>query len=369
VDEEATTAMVTREGTRQLFAATGVLNPYVIMPEWVEAGAANLLNKPKGPYYGVTQNRPTMSLGLASGYGEPNYVLNRQFSDLLTKKELNPKNEELLTNVLMDKYFDAVRDEKEIDPPPTTGKDGIAFGGGGAGFPGAGGPGGFPGGPGGFPGGRGGPGGFPGGPGGFPGGRGAPGGFPGGPGGFPGGGPGGPGEGSPDGDGGISGPGGGFGPGGAGGFGGFGGTPTDVEAEKRRLRVKLQEKSQTTAWALTYFLAKRKLPALLQFYAELDKLPRDMRLDREQVYLIFCRVFGLVEANDSTKVDAAAFKRFADDWIEFMRAQSTKKMEIPVEGVSGDLNGPGSGPAGGFGGFGGPGGFGGGGGGPGSADG
>jgi uncharacterized membrane protein YgcG len=142
-----------------------------------------------------------------------------------------------------------------------------------------------------------------------------------------------------------------------------------VEAEKRRLRVKLQEKSQTTAWALTYFLAKRKLPALLQFYAELDKLPRDMRLDREQVYLIFCRVFGLVEANDSTKVDAAAFKRFADDWIEFMRAQSTKKMEIPVEGVSGDLNGPGSGPAGGFGGFGGPGGFGGGGGGPGSADG
>jgi len=34
----------------------------------------------------------------------------------MEKKELNPKSEELLMNTLMDRYFDAVREEKDVDP-------------------------------------------------------------------------------------------------------------------------------------------------------------------------------------------------------------------------------------------------------------
>lgn len=342
VDEEATAAMVSREGTRQLYAATGVVNPHVIMPEWVEAGTANLLNKPKGPFYHTSQGRTVMTLGLTSGYGSPNYVLVREFAAMLAAKELNPDNAELLTNVLMDKYFDAVRDEKDIDPKPTAANQGIALGGGGGGFPGAAAAG--PGGPGGgFPG-RGGGGQLQ------PPGRGGPAGRGGGVAG---------GEGSPDGDAGFPGGGGGLFPG--------GGQQRDPEAEKRHLKAKLQTKSQATAWALTFFLAKRKMPALFQFYTDLDRMPRDMRLDRQQVFMTFCRAFGLTETNDQTKVDTAAYKRFADDWVEFMRAYSNWGIDVPVTGRSADPQGPGVGSPGG--GLGGPGGLGrpGGGGGPGGS--
>ena len=177
VEEELIVSQVTREGSRQLFAGSGVIAQHLVPPEWTEHGAANLLNKPKGPHYWSDGSRGAfMTVGLASGYGSPNYILVRQFKDFVNKKELNPDAEELLMNTLMDKYFDAARDGKDIDPSPQQQQAGVQIGGGAAGQRGARRlrrAGGFGGGPGGGPGGFGGPGGRPGGfggpPGGFPG--------------------------------------------------------------------------------------------------------------------------------------------------------------------------------------------------------
>jgi hypothetical protein len=337
VEDAAITAMVTREGSRQLFASTGVLAQHVIPPEWVESGAASLLAKPKGPYYWTNlAKQDEMTVGLASGFGAPNYVLVREFKELVTKRELNPKADQLLMNTLMDRYFDAIREEKDADPKPKAADAGgipLAGSGGGA--------------AGGFP---------PGGPGGYP---------PGGAGGYPPGGPGGPGGGYPPGAGGP----GGYPPGGEGGFspmgggmfpGGFPparGQQGDPAAEKRAMKAKLLTKAQVTSWGLTYFLTKKKMPALLKFYAELSRMPRDTRLDRTVVLHAFCRSFGLMDRSKPDEIDKVAFGQFARDWVDFLKYYSTWGQDISLKAKSSDPSqggtaggnfGPGGYPGGGY---------------------
>jgi hypothetical protein len=324
VEDEMIVAQVTREANRQLYAAAGVIAQHLVPPEWVEHGAANLLHKPKGPHYWQEGNRGwQMTVGVAAGYGSPNYVLVRQYRDFLNKREVNPDPEELLMNTLMDRYFDAAREGKDIDPPPAQQQAGVPIGGGGVGG-GIGG--GFPGGPPGFPG-------APGAPGapGLPGAPGAPGaGLPGAPGaGLPGApGPGGPGGGMP------GYPGGGYpgrpGEGMGGGFPG-GSQQPDPVTEQRQLKAKLERKAQVMAWALSFYLAKTKMPALMTFYGELNKMPRDMRLDRTQVLHTFCRTMGLMEAGDPTRIDKEQFKRFAEDWVGFLKVYSSWGIDIPVD--------------------------------------
>ncbi len=306
VDEEAVTAMVSREGSRQLFAATNKLNPYVILPEWVETGVSNLLNKPKGPYFHTVGGAQKMTVGLKSGYGAPNYVLVREFDKMRQAKELHPKSDELLTNVLTDRYFDAWRDGKDIDPPPApAGGGGLALGGGPGDGPGSGA---APGGGGG----RGGPGGGRGGPGGGPG--------------------------SPDGGGE-----GGMGIGGSPGAGG-GGPAQDQQADARKLKQKLLIKSQATAWGLTHFLAKSRSAGLSKFFDQLSRMPRDLRPDREQMLLLFCREFGLMDRRDPTKVNKDEFKRLADDWLDFMRGYANEGgLDLDVGGQPGGGGFPGGG--------------------------
>jgi hypothetical protein len=328
VEDEATIGMVTREGSRQLYAASGLLPQHVVMPEWVENGASNLLHKPKGPIYTTDKGKQVMTVGLTSGYGSPNYVLVRRFRQLLQAKEINSVPEELLMNTLMDRYFVAARDGTEIDPPPKPENDGVAItGGGGPGVPGApgvGGPG--VGGPGGPPG-VGGPGGPPGvgGPGG-PGGRG---GRPGGP----------PGVGGPGGRGGDEE--GGLGAGMPGGPGMSGqGQPDQVDpiTQRRLLKAKLEQKAQVTAWGLTFFLAKKNLPSLIKFYAELGRMPRDMYLDRKEVLMLFCRIMGLTDAGNPNAINQPMFKKFAEDWVDFLKIYSTWGLDIPLDAVGTDPN-------------------------------
>ena len=352
IEQEAALAMVTREGSRQLYASSGLLNPHLILPEWIENGAANLLHKPKGPVY---WNKPNvgsvMTVGVAAGYGSPNYVLVQQFRDLLRTHDLTQNPEDLLMNTLMDRYFDAVRDGKDVDPKveQVAANEGIPLAGGPPGIPGI--PGaGPPGVPMGFPaaGGAGPPGPRGGGPpgpmggGGVPGPPGPRGGGPPGPmGGVPG--PGG-GVGTPDG-----GPSGDFQPGAFPGSGqpvGFQAGQIDPATEKRLLKAKLELKSQVTAWALTYYLAKMKMAALLKFYAELNKMPRDMRLDKDQVVAAFCRTFGLMETADPTKIDKAAFRKFAEQWVDFVRICPTYGQDIPVQAYTSDVAGQGLNPTG-----------------------
>jgi hypothetical protein len=325
VEEEATLAMVTREGTRQLYAASGMLAQHVVLPEWLENGVSTLLQMPKGPVYTQEANRPlTMTVGLASGYGSPNYVLSRRFQEMNRAGEWNPNSEEVLMNTLKDRYFDAQRTGVDIDPKPKPANDGVAVGGGGPGGPG--GP------PGMFPGGPSGPGGRPAPGGGRPG-VGRPGGPGGEGGGLEGGGEGGgfPGGGRP----GLAGPG---GPGG-------GGPAVDPEAELLALKTRLATKAQVTAWGLTYYLAKKKPAGLQKFYAEVNRMPRDMRLDHDEVVKAFGRAMGMMESNNSGATNAAAFKQFAEDWIGYLKTTPAIGRDIVVEGET---------PPGGAGGFGSP---------------
>lgn len=140
-----------------------------------------------------------------------------------------------------------------------------------------------------------------------------------------------------------------MGPGAGAGFGAPGGTQQpDPATERRNLRGKLETKAQVTSWALTFYLAKKKMPALLKFYAELDKLPRDMRLDRTMVRDLFCSTFGLLESSNTGNIDQASFKRFADDWVGFLKAYATYGVDIPLD-QSGGNPGQGGGPGGNFG--------------------
>ncbi len=309
VEEEATLAMITREGTRQLYASSGMLAQHVVLPEWLENGVATLLQMPKGPVYTHEPNKPlTMTVGLASGYGSPHFVLIRRFHELVNTREWNPNSEAVLMDTLQDHYFDAQRSGVDLDPKPKPLNDGVAVGGGG---PASGTPGVSPSNP------RSGPG--------------SEGGFPGGP------------QGS-------GGPG---GPPGSGGPGGGGGPAVDLEAEDAASRVRIATKAQVTAWGLTYYLAKKKPEALQRFYGEVNRMPRDMRLDRTEVVKAFGRAMGMMDANNAGSINVAAFKQFAEDWVGYLKTVRGTGQDLAVEGETppGAAGTPPGGPGGGPGGF------------------
>ena len=311
LEEEADHAAISREGCRQLFVSSGVLARNVILPRWLDSGTSSFFEKPKGPVFSRTQSQGggpggggggvVMTVGLAAGYGSANYVLHRQFRDLLQRRELHPNPEQALRNVLSDRYFEAVKDGLDADPAPRGQQNqqgGTPMGpGGGFGPP------------------RGGPIG-PGQPGGQP----PPGPQP--PGRTP---PGGPGEGA-----GI-----GATPGGPGGGppGGSDQPPTDPITTRRKSRDKLQVKADSTAWALVFYLSRTRTQGLHNFYAEMRRMPRDMELDDKAVLMTFCRCFNLTTP-DKTAVDEAAFKQFAVSWLDYMKNVPSYGQDIPIDASS-----------------------------------
>ena len=90
------------------------------------------------------------------------------------------------------------------------------------------------------------------------------------------------------------------------------------------------------------------MPALQKFYAELNKMPRDMRLDSDAVLLHFCRAMGMVDSNNPNQIDKVSFKTFAQDWVEFLKAYPMYGIiDIAVDAAS-DPNNGGLPPGGGF---------------------
>jgi hypothetical protein len=331
LEEEADHAAISREGCRQLYVASGILPRHVTLPLWVENGAASFFHKPKGPVFTRGQgsnnaNSQVMTVGLAAGYGSPNYVLHRNFRDMVQRRELNPAPEQVLRYVLTDRYFEAVEEGLDADPAPQGNQGDVASAAGAGGQPQYGtGPGG-PRGPGPMgPRGPGAPGPM------APGAPGAPG--PQGPGG------GGPGPGT-DGPGGIDAT-----PGGGPGYGQ--GQPQDPLAARRKSKERLEMKAQATAWALTYYLSRDKTQGLHKFYAEIRRMPRDLKLDDKTVLMTFCRCFNLTNA-DRTAVDEAAFKQFAVGWLDYMRHAPTYGLDIPLDSASLDPGAGQGGPPGGF---------------------
>lgn len=314
---ESDFAALSREGTRQLYIASGQLPQNVLLPEWVESGSASLFQKPKGPLFLKEGQRDIMTVSLSAGYGSPNFHYRRLFQSMERSGRLNPNRSDLLINTISDAYFHSAHTGIDIDPAPVPRT------------PGAGTPAG--------PGGPGGPRGAqppPGGPGGPRGGPGAPRGGPGG----PRGGPGGPGGPPPDG-GDIS-------EGGMAGSAGGQDDNFDPEENKRKSKHDLELKARTTAWALTYYLSREKMPGLQEFYRQLSRMPRDLHLDEKTVKLTFCRAFNLLK--DNNEIDQQELDRFSQSWIDYMKNAPFFHWDINLASApaGGGFGGPGAGPGG-----------------------
>ncbi len=306
VIEESELAAVSREGTRQLLFAAGVLPKHVTLPNWLTQGAVNVFTRPRGPAY-VTigdNDKPYMTVAMSTGYGVPNYVLHRYFRDMETKKELNADPSKLLENILTDAYFAGLKDGIDPDPAPPAKKKpgGIAS----VGPPETGtGP-------------------RPSGPGGPTSSASMPMGM------------------------------------GSGALGQPGVSMTDHEDPiimQRKKRERLNIKSQATAWALFYYLSRARTDLLNQYIAELNKLPRDLPIDGRTAHAAFVRVFKL-SATEDGPADPALMKKFANGWLDYMKTVPAVGIDIPLvvpeqpkAGPAGPAGpGPGPGPGAGSGG-------------------
>ncbi|HEV3385326.1 MAG TPA: hypothetical protein VG097_10970 [Gemmata sp.] len=293
-EDVAVISAISREGSRQLLYATQQLPKYVGIPEWLSNGAGNFYTRPKEPAF-ITNSEggQVMHVANATGYGIPNYALQRYFKDLLDKNELNPDRAAVLKNVLTDAYFHGLRDQKEIhDPDPAkVDNSGIALNSGPQAGPLPGGNAGQPGKP-------------PGGPGpGLP----------------PPGKKGGSGSGPP-----------GSGPPGVGPGPGPGGSGMQVPGKHdedhnfvvRKMRERLSIKAQATSWALYYYLSKAK-PAELQIYLnELAAMPRDIPLQGEAVQA-FYRAFNLDGSKES-------LDSFAQAWIKYVHDTAPAGIDVTL---------------------------------------
>ena len=83
------------------------------------------------------------------------------------------------------------------------------------------------------------------------------------------------------------------------------------------------QKARTTAWALNYFLARQRLSQLLDYYAELSRLPRDLEFDDPALLNCFARAFGLLDPK-TNRVDQVKLINFAREWDDYIS-------RIPVE--------------------------------------
>jgi hypothetical protein len=288
---------------------------FVELPEWLTHGSSNFFTRPKDPaFIADAENKWSMAVAMTTGYGGPNYTLQRYFRDLYEKKDLHPDRGQLLKNVLTDAYFRGLRDPKDATDPDPIKPDAkaIAMAGGGASTAGS-----------------------------AIGGGGLT---------FGGGGSGGGGYGyggsmsrmqPPSSGSGMRPPSSGSGmrpPGSSGLFGGAGmemgggrqqplaasGEPEEHESViLRRKRDKLSIKAHATAWALYYYLAKDHPEKLGRFLDELSALPRDLPLDGDTVVAVFCRSFGLENSKES-------LTRFANAWIDYIRVVPSVSFDIAL---------------------------------------
>jgi Protein of unknown function (DUF1570) len=88
--------------------------------------------------------------------------------------------------------------------------------------------------------------------------------------------------------------------------------------------------ARTTGWALSYYLFKTRLPAMLKFYKELAKLPRYLEIDDREILACFARAFDV--ANDTgTGPDPVKFENLAKDWVSYIRNLPVPGAELGLE--------------------------------------
>jgi len=96
-------------------------------------------------------------------------------------------------------------------------------------------------------------------------------------------------------------------------------TDEDFHGLKESLNVDEKvTKARTKAWALTYFLAQKKLDGLLRYYQELSALPRDIEFDSNTLLGCFARAFNLTDSTDPNQIDENKAAILADEWYTFI---------------------------------------------------
>jgi hypothetical protein len=89
-------------------------------------------------------------------------------------------------------------------------------------------------------------------------------------------------------------------------------------------------KARTTAWALSYYLLKSRLPGMMKFYQELAHLPRDLEVDEKTVLACFARSFDVANATQDG-IDPSKFEQLAKDWLSYIRSLPIPGVEIGLE--------------------------------------
>jgi hypothetical protein len=105
--EEAEVASATSEGTKQLFAETGLLPRNVLAPEWVRTGIAALFETPKGPFPGGAGQ---LKVALYPGGGGPHWAYMRYFEELRDQKLITAQNApDIFIDTVLDAHFQRAR--------------------------------------------------------------------------------------------------------------------------------------------------------------------------------------------------------------------------------------------------------------------
>ncbi|HEY2910013.1 MAG TPA: hypothetical protein VGI99_07190, partial [Gemmataceae bacterium] len=117
VEEDAEWAAVSREGSRQLLTASGVLPPHVALPHWLTEGSANYYHRPRGPVFTQKGTKDYITVALATGYGVANFARQKQFAELVSHHQFDPPRGrgesrpadpgQIVFNVVTDTYFRA----------------------------------------------------------------------------------------------------------------------------------------------------------------------------------------------------------------------------------------------------------------------
>jgi Protein of unknown function (DUF1570) len=110
LQDEAELASATHEGTRQLFASTGLLPRNVTVPEWLRFGLGSFFEMPKGPFPG---DFSAVKVALYPGAGGPSWAYMGYFTELERTGRLPKKREGTLVLTITDEYFRLAREGLE----------------------------------------------------------------------------------------------------------------------------------------------------------------------------------------------------------------------------------------------------------------
>ena len=106
---------------------------------------------------------------------------------------------------------------------------------------------------------------------------------------------------------------------------------TDKYFREGKMKNRSSVKARATAWALTYYLAQKRLPELLRYYKELSRLPRDLEFDDAVLLNCFARAFGCVDARN--KLEESKFTGLANTWIGEMANSTTVNLDQEAEPI------------------------------------